>query len=94
VRSQLNSKNMEDPRVSAFYRKLAREIEKELNESPPGRQKWLMRKPFKARYLKRDPDPGTCVVLAIDWLEKRVTMSNGAHTYFPNFDEIEIWREK
>ncbi len=47
--------------------------------------------PFRAKYKDRIPDPGECVVMSIDWEDRRVTMSNGACTYFPAFGEIEIY---
>jgi hypothetical protein len=47
--------------------------------------------PFRARFKNRDPDPGECVVLQIDWLAKKVHMRNGMYGYFPTFDEITIY---
>jgi len=48
--------------------------------------------PYRARYKSRKPNPGECVVQAIDWNDRRVTMSNGACTYFPEFEDIVIYR--
>jgi len=48
--------------------------------------------PYIARYRSRDPDPGWCKVQSIDWYTKRICMSNGPHTYFPVFDQVEVFR--
>lgn len=45
---------------------------------------------FFARYKDRYPDPGRCKVLAINWEEKWVEMTNGACRYYPKFEQIEI----
>jgi hypothetical protein len=45
---------------------------------------------FFARFKNRIPDPGRCRIISIDWYVKRVEMTNGAFTYFPKFDEIEM----
>lgn len=50
--------------------------------------------PYRARFKYRYPDPGECVVLAINWESKRITMSNGTFTYSPSFDEVNIYLAK
>lgn len=45
---------------------------------------------FFARFKNRIPDPGRCEILSIDWFNKRVEMTNGAYTYFPKFNEIQM----
>lgn len=47
---------------------------------------------ISAKYKARIPDPGVCRILAIDWEECRVVMSNGAFRYYPLFEEIDIIR--
>ena len=44
--------------------------------------------PLCAIYKDRDPDPGQCFVISMDWEERRLVMSNGACRYFPSFDEV------
>ena len=46
--------------------------------------------PLKAKYIKRDPDPGVCKLISIDWEDQKVSMTNGGTRYFPSFDEIEM----
>ena len=44
--------------------------------------------PFRAKYKKRHPDPGVCVIVSMDFREKRLSMTNGCCRYFPNFEEV------
>jgi len=46
--------------------------------------------PFFALYKQRDPDPGVCRIITIDWENRRISMSNGQCRYSPSFDEVEI----
>lgn len=50
----------------------------------------LSDRPFFARYKSRVPDPGVCRITMIDWEQRRLSMSNGACSYYPSFDEVEI----
>lgn len=50
----------------------------------------LADRPFFARYKQRDPDPGVCRIVTIDWENKQLSMSNGCCRYYPSFDEVEI----
>ena len=50
--------------------------------------------PFVARYINRTPDPDWCVILSIDYENKRAVISNGACRYSPSFDEIKIYTLK
>lgn len=54
----------------------------------------LTEPPYRARFKYRYPDPGECVVLAINWESKRITMNNGAFTYSASFDEVNIYLAK
>jgi hypothetical protein len=58
------------------------EIEPELN--------LLSKYPIKARYKDRNPDPGVCTVISINWRDNGLSMSNGSCEYFPAFSEVEI----
>lgn len=44
--------------------------------------------PFKVVFKNRTPDPGVCTVLSINWRDKRLEVSNGAVTLFPDFSEV------
>ena len=53
----------------------------------------LQKPPYCARYKDRYPDPGECKVISIDWEEGRVAMSNGQCRYWPEFSEINIYKD-
>lgn len=46
--------------------------------------------PIKCKFKNRVPDPGICVVIDIDFEERRVHVSNGAVRFRGDFDDIEF----
>lgn len=46
------------------------------------------------RYKDRDPDPGECKVISINWETRKLCVSNGACRYNPYFNEVEIVPEE
>ncbi len=43
-----------------------------------------------AKYRRREPDPGACLILDVDWEKRKLGMTNGSCRYHPDFDEIEL----
>lgn len=50
----------------------------------------LTDRPFFARFKQRNPDPGVCRIISINWEDKLISMTNGRLRYSPSFDEVEI----
>ncbi len=46
--------------------------------------------PYKIAYKSRDPDPGECTVIAIDYEKKRLDITNGSVRLYPYFEEIKL----
>lgn len=46
--------------------------------------------PYTATYKDRTPDPGVCLVLAIDWEVGCVEMTNGRCRYFPDLVDVTL----
>ena len=49
--------------------------------------------PFFARFKQRNPDPGVCRIISINWEDKLISMTNGRLRYSPSFDEVEIVKD-
>ena len=49
--------------------------------------------PYRAIFRARVPDPGECVVRAIDWESGRADITNGSFSYHPEIAELYIWRK-
>jgi len=48
---------------------------------------------FYITYKKRYPDPGKCRVLAINWEDRTLEVTNGAVRLWPDFDEVKMVEE-
>lgn len=48
--------------------------------------------PYTATYNNRTPDPGVCIVLAIDWEAGNAEIASGCCRcrYFPNLEDITL----
>lgn len=47
--------------------------------------------PYRAVFRDRVPNPGECVVRAIDWESGRADITNGSFSYLPEIAELHIW---
>jgi len=71
-------------RLKGKMQKLEKEVE---------RHRKLLRTvyPLTVKFIKRDPDPGSCFVKMINWETERLIVSNGAVELFPEFSEVELY---
>jgi len=46
--------------------------------------------PFKCKFKNREPDPGICYIISIDFENRKVSCLNGSVRLYPSFDEIEF----
>jgi hypothetical protein len=46
--------------------------------------------PFKCRYKERNPDPGLCWIIDIDFDNRDLGFSNGSYRYSASFDDVEF----
>jgi hypothetical protein len=46
--------------------------------------------PLTVKYYNRNPDPGVCFVMSINWGDRRMVVSNGTYTYLSSFDEVKF----
>lgn len=49
---------------------------------------------YYVRFKNREPDPGKCQVIAINWENRQLEVINGVIRLYPSFDEVDIVDER